>query len=214
MHDTLIKVVPLFFASTLSPGILALSLAIISKKQYSKERIIALLLGSILVVAILVFLAINLTKNISSYLNHKNLINIIDIVLAVTFLYFALYEILNKESERKFNLLNNNKLNFTKWLLAGFIISATNFDAVMLNFTANREIYSSYINYVDKIILFIIGIIFFVFPILIPFLIYLMVPKLTNMILQPVNIFLTKYSRYIIALIFLFFSIYLFYRAI
>lgn len=215
MSELLIKIIPLDLASTLSPIILALTIALLAKKEFGLKRALALGIGSLAVAIIIAILGVNIGINIQDVHNNRVIDNVIDFILALVFLFFGFYGLFHQEntsSEKK--LKGNQTGNFLKWLAIGFLISVTNFDAVILNFSAAKEIGQAQIYEIQKILLLIMGMIFFIAPILLPLAIYLIMPKLAQKILTPLNNFLTKYGRYITAVIFFAFAIYLFYQAL
>lgn len=210
MVDVLIKIFPLDLASTLSPGILAIIIILLAKKEHGLTRAIALGLGSLLVAVILAFLGLKLGQNVQDINNNKIIDNIIDLALAAVFLYFGIKSLLYQDKEKHLKAIDANQSGqLVKWFLIGFAISITNFDAVIFNFSAAKEVGQSTINDLEKIILLIVNSLFFIAPVLIPLIIYLLMPKLADKILEPVNKFLTKYGRYIIGIIFIGFAIYL-----
>ena len=214
MFSLLIKVLPLQLASMLSPGIFALSIFLITKKEYILGRLLSLLLGSALVAIVLGVIGLQIGQNVTLHTN--NIIKgTIDFVFATLFLYFGITSLFKpKDEKKKESVKEDNSRQFLKWLAIGFVISITNFDAVLLNFSAAKEIGVAGAVSVDKIILIIIGILLFTAPILIPLIFYLIWPKIAQKILNPLNVFLMKYGRYLVAVIFLIFAIFLIYRGI
>jgi len=100
------------------------------------------------------------------------------------------------------------------WTGIGFIVSITNFDAVIFNFTAAKEVGQAVISGAQKFIILTLGAIFFNLPIILPLSLYLIAPKFAQKILNPLNTFLKKYGNYIVGVIFLAFAIYLGYKGV
>jgi len=215
MVDVLIKIFPLDLASIFSPGILALVIILLAQKEHGLARSIALGLGSLLVAVMLAFLGLKMGQNVQDVNNTKIIDNIVDLVLGAVCLYFGLRSLLYKEKEKNpQSIKTNQSAQIAKWFLIGFVISITNFDAVIFNFSAAKEVGQSTINDLEKTILLIMNSLFFVAPIIIPLVIYLLVPKLADKILKPINDFLTKYGRYIVGIIFIGFAVYLIYQGL
>lgn len=213
MTAIFLKVMPLFLASTLSPGILALTVILLSQKKSGVSRTFALLLGSIITSTILIAVAFYVGHIINDPSNTKSIDNIVDIVLGVLFVYFGIKAILVKDDHAKTKQISANQSHdLLKWLLIGFIVSITNFDSIVFTMTATKEIAQAAISGAMKMLLLVIGIFFFNLPIIFPFAMYLIAPKAVDKILIPINKFLTKYGRYIVASIFLIFAVYLFYN--
>ncbi|MCL5795098.1 MAG: GAP family protein [Patescibacteria group bacterium] len=215
MIEVLIKILPLDIASTISPIILALTIALLAKKDYGYRRALALCGGSIIVVIILATLGLKTGQNIQDINNNNLRDNIVDLILAILFLYFGIKSLIHqdKQSNPKISL-KNQSAQLIKWFSIGFIINITNFDAVILNFSAAKEIGQATINAVQKIILLVIDGLFFISPIIVPLAVYSLMPKLAQKILIPIDLFLTKYGRYIVGVIFIGFAIFLFYRGL
>lgn len=214
MIALLIKILPLQLATTLSPGIFALTLILFTKNKYAIGRVLALLLGSIFVAILLGFAGLKTGQSITAFSAHSRISVIIDFILAILFLYFGIRGLVKPEREKKESLGENPTRQLGKWFVIGFVISITNFDAVLLNFAAAKEIGTAGIILFDKIILLFVGVIFFVLPILIPFIFYLALPSLAQKILAPINTFLVKFGRYLVSAIFIIFAFYLIYKGL
>lgn len=214
MAELLIKILPLQLATTLSPGIFALTIVLFAKKKYAIGRGLALLLGSILVVIFLSFVGLKTGQSVTTVSTHSRISVIIDFVLAILFLYFGIRGLIKPDRERKEPAEENPARHFGKWFVIGFVISITNFDAVLLNFAAAKEIGTASIDLINKITLLFIGVIFFVLPILMPLIFYIILPTLAQKILAPINTFLLKFGRYLVSAIFIIFAVYLIYKGL
>lgn len=210
MTDLLIKILPLDLASTLSPGILALTVFLLSKKEYRIGRTLALWIGSFAVAVALAIVGLKLGNSIQDPDNKRIIDNIVDLVLSALFFYFGIKSLLVKDTDKsEKNVEKDESRDLWKWFLIGLVISVTNFDAVIFNLTAAKEIGQSDVTGTSKLLLLIMGGVFFTLPIILPLVLYLIMPKLAQKILDPLNAFLTKYGRYIVALIFIVFAVYL-----
>ena len=206
MTSILIKIIPLDLASTLSPGILALAIILLGSKNYPKARTLAMLCGTLLVAVILAILGFVIGNNVTPGTDPTVRSAIIDMVFGLVFVYYGIKIILSKE--RKIEPKEGSGAQFFKWFAIGFIISATNFDAVLLNFAAAKEVGDAAINYFDKIILLIINSLFFALPIILPLVAYLIFPKFAGAMLEKLNRVVLKYSRYILFAMFFLFGLY------
>jgi threonine/homoserine/homoserine lactone efflux protein len=215
MIKLLAEILPLQLASTLSPGIFALAVVLFTKREHTWARILALFVGSALVAVLLGIGGLKTGLNVAAVGKHNLASTIIDFVLAVIFLYLGISGILKKDNAgRMKEQTRAQSAELLKWLVVGFAVSITNFDAVLLNFTAAKEIGAAQINLIIKIILLLLGILFFTAPILVPSGFYLILPDLAQKILAPINRFLVKFGRYFVAIILLIFAVYLTYRGI
>lgn len=215
MLDTLLKVMPLLIASTLSPGILALTVILLAKDKDGLKQTTALLVGSLITSVIIIVVGLVLGERIQDPTDSKTIDNIVDLLLAALFLYFGIVSLLHKDNDSKTKKISKDQSKkLFLWAGIGFAISITNFDAVIFDITAAKEVGQALISQIDKIIILTIEAIFFNLPILLPLILYLLVPRLAKKILDPLNIFLVKYGRFIVAIIFLGFGVYLGYKGL
>ena len=214
MLELLLKILPLQLASTLSPGILALSVTLLAKKEYVLKRLCALFLGSAVVAILISITGLKIGHDTVNIGGHGTIAGV-DLILALLFLYFGIMCLVKKDSDKKSRSIKKSRSgHFVGWLIIGFVVSITNFDAVILSFTAAKEIGVAGIESIDKIILLTANVLFFTAPILIPGIFYLLFPKLAQRILEPLNDFLLRFGRFLVALIFLVFAAYLFYKVL
>ena len=212
MISLLAKVIPLGFASALSPGILALVVYFLGNKN-AKSKIQAMFFSALLVIAIVITLGL-LAGTSTPRADGQSLVEaIIDLSFGALFIYFALKNLLRKERSIKESEEKEGS-QFMKWFLIGLLINATNFDAVFLAFTSAKEIGSTAVSTFDKIIAIIINIFFFTSPVTLPVAIYLIIPKTAKTILDKLNKFLMRYSRYIVFAMFAIFGLIFLYRGI
>mgnify|MGYP000887696098 CR=1 FL=1 len=212
MVETLLKVFPLLLASTLSPGLLALSVVLLSKKDGFKQTL-AFLVGSVITSVAIIVIGLSLGETIKDLTGTKIIDNIVDLVLSGVFLYFGIITLVKNDNENK-TKFNDKKNSIWLWMGLGFILSITNFDAVIFDITAAKEVGQAQISTIDKTIILVIESIFFNLPILLPAVLYAVAPATAKKILDPVNVFLTKYGKYIVSVIFLGFGIYLAYKGL
>jgi len=213
MTSILIKIIPLDLAATLSPGILALSVILLGSKAHPKIRTFSLLVGTLLVAIAIAILGLTIAKATPESVQPTLISAIVDLVLGLVFIYFAIKQLVAKERKIKENDQAQGYQIF-RWLIIGIIISATNFDAVLLNLAAAKEVGDAAISSIAKIILLAVNILFFIAPTSIPFVLYLIFPKFAAKILGKLNDFLIKYAKYILFIMFAIFGIYFVYRAL
>jgi len=210
MLEVLAQVIPLDLAATLSPGILALTIFLLSKKINPKKKTIALLIGSFLagLCAVLIGYFIGQSDHIVS---EKTLFSgIIDFLISILFIGFAIKIFTSKDRKIK----HFKHLNLFHWSIIGFIISITNFDAVLFILAASREISSAATSGLTALLLLFLGCIFFVMPIILPLSLYLIVPESATKLCKKINYYVVKYGIYIVFCIFLVFGLVFLKRAI
>ncbi|MFC1721714.1 GAP family protein [Patescibacteria group bacterium] len=212
MFNLLLKILPLDFAATLSPVILALAVIILGSKLKPKASTLAFILGAVIcgvIVSVVGIVFGNVIAGDKGTLTSA----IIDIAMGIAFTAFAIKIIATKEKEKepKEKIHTHPAL---KWFLIAIVLNITNFDAVFLLFTAAREVGLAQINDLDKIGLWAMNIAFYTLPALLPLIIYLIIPRQASVVLAKLNAVLTKYSRYIMFVLFILFGIYFLYRGI
>lgn len=212
MGGLLLKIIPLDLAATLSPGILALAIVLLGSKNYPKIKTLALFLGILVVGIIIAILGFTLGKNTTNNYQQTQLSAIVDLIVGIIFFILALNIIFSKERKRR--IKDDDNPHIFKWLLIGIIIAATNLDALFLSFTAAKEVGESNINDLMKTILLVINLFFFTLPITLPGFFYLLMPDLASRILTKINQFVLKYSRFVLAFIFIIFGILLLFKGI
>jgi len=205
MASILIKILPLDLAATLSPGVLALAIILLGSKNQPKAKALILLLGMLLVaIAITVFgfiLGNNVTPGVEPTLTSA----IIDAIFGLFFLFYGFKIILGPERMIK---PREEKVRFWRLFILGFLVSATNFDALFLSFAAAKEVGDAAVHFGAKSILLAVNIFFFTLPIMLPLIIYLLFPEFAGRVLANINRIVLKYSRYILFAMFMIFGIY------
>ncbi|MFA5108468.1 MAG: GAP family protein [Candidatus Micrarchaeia archaeon] len=208
MSELLLKIIPLAIASAASPVIIAVTLALLSKKSFGTLG--AFFLGC--AVAALILAGIGITFATEDDVVAKSMgfsPSIFDLALGILFLAIGVKIILEKPSGQS-NLQGKNKRkSLIKWFAIGLIGSLTNFDAAILNITAIREIFNSGITTLQKIELLALCDFFLLLPILLPCMIYVFAPAASQRVLTPVAVWLKKYGNYIVGVIFLSFGVFL-----
>lgn len=213
MLGLLAKIIPLDLASTLSPGIFALAIVFLGSKFHPKLRTFYFLIGSALVGLGLAFLGLHFGKLTSVDIKPNLVSALVDLFFGLLFIILGIKILVQKE--RKIKLQEKEqKYEMLKLILAGIIISITNFDAVILNFTAAKEVGGTDIQNLIKLILLIVNISFFILPITLPLLVTFIFPKFAERILAKINKFVAKYSKYLMFALFVIFGIIFIYRGL
>lgn len=212
MDQVLLTIIPLDFAATLSPGILALTLILLGTKKHALTETFSLLFGNLITAGIIISLAFFMVSITTSQGQPNVIASIIDLLLGLFFIWYGVKVFRTKD--HKFKLKQKKNANVLKWVVIGFIISITNFDAVLLSFTATREVAASSLGVGNKMLLALVNVFFFVLPIILPLSICILFPKIGAIFLTRLNKYVIKYSRYIICIMFLLFGVYFVIRAI
>ncbi|NYZ77723.1 GAP family protein [Candidatus Micrarchaeota archaeon] len=218
MFDLLLKVIVLGIGSTVSPVIFGVIISLLAGKHYPKQRALACLGGAVLT-ALIISIAgwaiggdvLNLGAGFTSGLRY------FDILLGTMFLLFALSSLVARREKKPHEIIAEEKAQsprLVKWFVVGFILNITNFDAVLLYFTEVKEIFQAGTAFAAQLLLDLLGGLFFVLPSLLPILVYITMQERAERVLKPIGVFLEKYGRYPVAVIFLVFGAYLLYRGL
>jgi len=218
METLLLKITPLMIGSALSPGIFAIVLVILSRKEYLKRKIFSYFVGAILsaIIAIIVAFLVGTTPGVVQN-KHDVYKAAIDIIIAIAFAFLGLksfFEDPRTGNSRKFLSEDGGKPGLVRWLTIGFLMGFLNFDNEFMFLVAVREVSHTDIETLQKVITTIIATIVYLIPIELPLILYFIFPRTADKILIPFSVFLKKYSRYIIGAIFLIFGFYLFYNGL
>lgn len=208
MFDLLVKVIPLGIGSAISPVVFGIALTLLAGKHYPKGRTFAYLLGAVITVAILAFVGMLIG---SGSVAGAALIPSasIDVLIGFLLIVFGIKALMAKK-EKTDIALGHEKTSpqLAKWLFIGFIVNITNFDAVVLNVTAVKEIFEAGAGH--EILLTVVCDILFLLPVLLPVSVYLLMPGTARKVLEPVGNAAEKYGKYVLAAIFFIFGVYLF----
>ncbi len=200
------KVVPLGIASAMSPVVFGIALALLVAKEHTRLRMAAYFAGALVTVIILALVGSAVG---SGALEGAGLPADVDLLLGILLIVFAVKTGLEKgEKKRKVNA-EGGPAHLLKWFAIGFVVNITNLDAVLLNLTAVKEIFEAGVGFGYEMGLVAVCDLFFLSPILVPVVVYALMPKAAERVLKPIGASLEKYGRYIVSLIFLIFGIYL-----
>lgn len=213
MLELLAKTLPLAIASAMSPVILGVAVALLSEKGGNVGKVCAFLLGGAVVALGLAFLGFAAGSGAFSALGISGLPASLDIGLGAVFIIFAARGLLEKEEGRK-KKMGAAKGGAFKWFAIGFLANFTNADAVVLNFTAVKEIFASEAGFTAQLFLVGVADFFFLSPALVPLLVYAVAPGKTGKMLEPVGAWMRRHGRYVVAAIFLAFGAYLIYKGL
>ncbi len=201
-------------ASALSPGIFALALVLLGSKKHPKMRVIALFVGLAVIGIITIVIGFYFGQTLPDEEKANLTSSIVDLALGIIFIAFGIKILLSKERQIKESEKSIKHENL-KLAAAGFVIGATNFDAILLSFAAAKEVGSSAnIDDPEKLILLLFILFCLTLPITVPFLVYLIIPDIASRILSRINKVVLKYSKYIMFGLFIILGIMLLYQGL
>jgi len=208
MLEVFAKVLPLAIASAASPVILGVAIALLSKKNFGGAA--AFLLGGVLVAIILAAAGATIAAGddkAAESLGYPP--SAFDVAVGALLLLFGINVFFEKPSEKRNMPDGKGGRHMAKWLAIGFIANITNFDAVLLNVTAVREIFNSGIATAPKLELLAFADFFFLLPALLPVAVYVIAPSAAQRMLSPVGDAMNRYGRYVVGVIFIAFGAYM-----
>lgn len=211
MLELLLRVVPLAVASTVSPVVFGIAVALLAGKAHQLKRALAFLLGTVITVIILAMIGAFLGGGgADAGIRALHPSASMDLLLGGLFIVFAILEARpSKEKGPKLGKKGGKKPGLMKWMLVGFFTSILNFDAVLLNITEVKEIFGSGIAFGQEIALTVFCGLFFLLPGILPIAVYLVYPKKAKKMLEPLGTLMKKYGNYIVMAIFFVFGAYL-----
>lgn len=201
------KILPLAIASAMSPVILGVAVMLLSAKGGNARNAYAFLLGGAVVAAALAIAGYAAGSGVLASMGVAHVPATLDIALGIMCVGFAAKGILGKGGGGK--RIGGAEGGAFKWFAIGLIANATNADAIVLNFTAVREIFREASGLAGQALLLGIADFFFLSPALVPLLAYMAAPKRARRALEPAGAWMERYGRYLVASIFLIFGIYL-----
>jgi len=213
MYATLLKVIPLDFAATLSPVIFALALFLLGSKNRPKTRTFYFFLGSLIAGGSITWLGAQFGGILTLGAAQTKASSVVDLVIGLACFGFGIGALLLPEMKNSGVTKMKGKWLLV-WLVVGFVMNITNLDAVFLIFTAAREVGAAAITEAQQLILLSINVIFYTLPVLLPLLVYLIIPQTAGRALGSMDKFMVKYSKYIMFALFLTFGIYFLWRGL
>lgn len=207
MFELFISILPLAIASAASPVILGVSIALLSRKDFKSAA--AFLAGGIVVAAILAAAGASIAAGDDKVEQSLGYPGIVNMAIGLLFLIFGVKVLLEKPSEKERVPGEGKKMGPAKWFAISFIGNITNFDAVLLNLAAVREIFNSGIAMLPKLLLTAFCDFFFILPALLPIAIFVLAPAASQRVLVPIGGAMSRYGKYIVAAIFIVFGAYL-----
>jgi len=208
MDGLFLSILPLAIASAASPIILGVSVALLARKNTSAA--FALLLGGVIVALILAAVGISVAvedDKAAEALGFQP--RAADIAIGALLAAFGIKSLLEKPKQESAQSGAKKARGFFSWLAISFIGNITNFDAVLLNLAAVREIFNSSAELAYTLLLLAFCDFFFVAPALLPLALYSFAPEKSARLLAPVGKWMQKYGHYLVGLIFVVFGLFL-----
>ena len=216
LSSLLTSVLPLALGAAVSPTVLIGIILILSITKRPKLNGIAFYTGSIILLLIIVALGVFVSKAIVLTTGtHSSTASVyFDIILGILLILLGIRRARKEDKDPdKDKFKEDASISagkaFIKSMIFGFGLFIINFTTTILVFAAGKDIGLSAAPIFDKLIVVVILTIITLLVVEIPLLIYILVPKTANKLLEPVNIWMQKNGKYLMAAIFFVFGIYL-----
>lgn len=217
----LINVLPLAVGAAVSPTVLIGIILILSIAERPKLSGIAFYIGSIIILLIVVAAGILLGKGVAVAASKppSAASAYFDLALGIALILFGMRRVAKKgddaPDESRFGGKSKSAVSdFIKYLILGLLMFTINFTTTVLVFAAGKDIGISGAGVADQLIVIIVLTIITLLVVEIPLLIYFTMPERSEKILQPLNKWMQRNSRYLMAAIIFIFGIYLMVKGI
>ena len=211
--ELLLRVIPLGIGSAVSPVILGVTLTLLARKDHLAKRTTAYLSGAILVVVILATVGSAIGSGTMTIKRTHSWASVaVDFAVGLVLVGFGIKSAFEKPPQRSQGIPGNDAMasaQLGKWFLLGFFLNITNFDAVILNVTAIKEIFQAGVPLSEEVLLTVICDVLLLLPIVLPVSVYVAAPTAAEKVLRPVAAASEKYGKYLVMTILLAFGAYL-----
>ena len=207
MPQLLVTVLSMNLATVLmSPLVFAFSLVVLGSKSEGLKKALSLLSGVAIVAIGMVLLGIAI-GHISNTSSQPSLFSaIVNLVVGILFLLFVIRVIIDKNYGLRSDL-ESQGISLKSLFILGFVLEITNFGAILLSFHAAQLIMTADINLVTKLVLWIVNVLLFSLPALLPILFYLTFREVATNTFSKLNQFISRHIRFIIIIVFGIFAI-------
>jgi len=217
----LIDILPIAFGAAVSPTVLIGIILVLSVSKRPKFSGLAFYIGAIILLLIVVAAGALVSKGatLATKTHPSTASAYFDIILGILLILFGIRRIRKEDKGPDKNRFtedgSKSAVNrFIKYLILGFGMFIINFTTTVLVFAAGKDIGLSTAPIFDKLIVIIILTIITLLVVEIPLLVYVIAPKTANKLLEPLNIWMQKNGKYLMAAIIFVFGIYLLIRGI
>ncbi len=212
----LFDILPLAFGAAVSPTVLIGIILVLSISKNPRLNGTAFYVGSIILLLIVVALGVFVSKGavIATGGQPSETSAYFDILLGILLLLFGIRKIRAGDKGPDKNRFAGDESKsglgeFIKYMILGLGMFVINFTTTILVFAAGKEIGLSTAPLIDKLIVIIILTIITLIVVEIPLLVAIIFPKTANKLLEPINRWMQKNGKYLMAAIIFVFGIYL-----
>ncbi|MGZ7066889.1 MAG: GAP family protein [Methanobacterium sp.] len=219
--NLLITILPIAFGAAVSPTVLIGIILVLSISKNPKLNGIAFYVGSIVLLLIVVALGVFVSKGAVIATGGQPSITsaYFDTILGILLILFGIRRIRTDDkgpNKKRFagEESKSTLSEFIKYMILGFLMFVINFTTTILVFAAGKDIGLSPVPLVDKLIVIVILTIIALIVVEVPLLVEFLFPKTANRLLEPVNKWMQKNGKYLMAAIIFIFGIYLLWKGL
>lgn len=212
---------PLAIGAAVSPTVLIGIILILSIAERPKLSGIAFYIGAIVILLIVVVAGMIIGKGtaVASSKSPSVVSAYFDLTLGILLILFGIWRVIKKgdsapDRNRFAGKSKSASSDFIKYMILGLGMFAINFTTTVLVFAAGKDIGISGAGFTDKLIVVVILTVITLLVVEIPLLIYFTMPEHSEKLLNLLNVWMQKNSRYLMAGIMLIFGIYLLVKGI
>lgn len=214
MLELIAKVIPLDVAMMFSsPMYFALALIFLGSPVHPKLRTMCFAIGSLLVGAGIMIAGFVVGGAATPGDGPSVVSASIDLALGVFFIVIGIRTIAAKDRQRKFDPSKMRHILLGS-LVLGALASIIDFDTLPIVFAAGKEVGTSSVEAIWKVIVLVFNLFCFSLPVTFPLFLTLIFPKTTAGLLGKLNRWIMKYSKYILLIIFFGFGAWLVYSGL
>lgn len=207
MLHVLASIIPLGIGSILaSPIIFVVAIVLLSQTYYPKVKLFAFFLPALIVSVVATYAGYTLGHTLMRHPDTINISSSMDILIACVFFLLTFVSWFMKERKPSINKNAQGK-SIIKWFLVGTVMNATNFNALVLVMAAGKIVGSSDLPQLVQWLLLLVNIFFYTLTVSFPFFLMLLFPKHARAILKGISLFLKRYSKVIVAVLFFVFGV-------
>lgn len=211
MEKTLLEVLPLAIGATISPTGLLFVMMILSGKDNPKKKALSFVLGSTLFLVVLGLLIFFTAKPVVNATGHPDITSsIIDIVLGGIIILIVIKSVFFKNKNKK----NENKKDKKPYPVMGFLYMFINISTLIPFIAAIKIVALNKLVPWDDISVVLIVILITMLMVAFPVILTYLMPKESQKVLGPVNIFMSKNGAKIANIYFLLMAVYLIYHGV
>lgn len=207
------KIFGLGVVAAINPLVFTMTLVFLGKPERPRTRTAAFLLGGLGLGLVVSGVGFFLGQATLDKVVPELITLLIDIIIGAVFIVLGVRAWFAAEPRFKISDEAPQHL-WRRLIVVGILVNLITFDDLIVVFAAARITGSLEAPGLDKVVLFVITLLFFLAPIYLPLLLTIIFPRASKNVLPRINVFLEKFGQKLIAVIFLLMGIIFIYDGI